>query len=251
MYKFKLESVCRYLISLLILLLSFNLCAQHAKNFTKAKQAARLIWNEHRETFYCQCPYDKHGVINFKKCHYQPKDARSTKRISWEHVVPVSWYGHQLACWRQPLCHSKKRKEYKGRNCCKKISPSFRKMEADLHNLVPAISEVNMARENFRFGEYRIQGDEKQKYYFNHCSIILDKSNRLVEPSDEVKGMAARITLYIADKYGVDLGDRQRTMLADWNNRFKVTTWEKQRNQKIADIQGDSNYYIEPQGIPG
>ena len=38
-----------------------------------------------------------------------------------------------------------------GRKACSK-DPIFNKMEADMHNLVPAIGELNADRSNFRYG---------------------------------------------------------------------------------------------------
>jgi deoxyribonuclease-1 len=70
----------------------------------------------------------------------------------------------------------------------------------------------------------------------------------LFEPPDSEKGMVARISLYMADKYGIDLGERQTRMLTDWNNRFPVSDWEKKWNNKVALITGEKNNYIEQRG---
>ncbi len=239
----------RSLISIFALLLIFSansLCATPA-NFEQAKKLARTVWNDHRETFYCGCAYDKHGVIDFNSCSYKSRDERHDRVISWEHVVPVSWYGRQLDCWNKPLCVSKKGKKFKGRKCCKKISPVFRRMEADLHNLVPVIREVNAKRENFRFAEMPLD-KSKEKYYFSGCPIIIDERYRLFEPPEDKKGMVARISLYMANEYGIDLGERQFILLTDWNNRYPVSPWEKKWNHKITTITGTSNYYIDPKG---
>jgi deoxyribonuclease-1 len=221
--------------------------ATSPNNFDEAKKVATVIWSEHRETFYCPCPYDKYGIIDFKRCGYVPEDRQRDKRISWEHVVPVSWYGAGLDCWKKPICKTKKGKKFKGRNCCRKISPTFRKMEADLHNLVPTIREVNSARENYQFQEFNFLKN-KEKFNFNECSIIIDERYRLFEPPDNEKGMIARISLYMADKYGIDLGERQYRMLTDWNNRFPVSDWERRWNEKVALIDGEHNSYIKQTG---
>jgi deoxyribonuclease-1 len=217
------------------------------RNFDEAKKVASVIWSEHRETFYCPCPFDKHGIIDFKRCGYTPNDMLKDKRISCEHVVPVSWYGAQLECWKKPICTTKKGQPYKGRNCCRKISPLFRQMEADLHNLVPTIREVNSARENYPFQEFYFEKN-REKFNFNQCPVIIDERYRLFEPPDKDKGMVARISLYMADKYGIDLGERQYRMLTDWNNRFPVSKWERRWNDKVALIDGEKNNYIEQRG---
>jgi deoxyribonuclease-1 len=214
------------------------------QNFEDAKKTAQFIWNEHRETFYCGCTYNKQGIINYNSCSYIPMNKRKAKRIGWEHVVPVSWYGRQLSCWTQQECITKKGKNLKGRKCCRKKSENFRKMEADLHNLVPVIREVNTARKNYRFFEYSKENNKKLKYYFNHCPIIIDAKNKCVEPRDEVKGMISRINFYMAEKYHIPMTQEEVQLMTDWNKRYPVSSWEKRWDQKVAAIQGDHNPYI-------
>ncbi len=232
-------------------LLLFSLCLAFlctacfgGSSFEETKKQALTIWREHPQTFYCGCAFDKYGQINFKTCDYEPQDYRKDKWISWEHVVPVSWYGKKLTCWKKPSCVSKRGKQYRGRKCCAAISESFRKMENDLHNLVPVIRQVNTKRENYRFAELDIERN-REKFYVNHCPIVIDARYRLVEPPEASKGMVARITLYIAQKYDIDLGDRQYRLLTDWNSRYPVTPWEIKWNRQVAAIQGDSNPFIE------
>ncbi|MGD9591182.1 MAG: endonuclease [Candidatus Berkiella sp.] len=228
----------------LILMLMSLPCYAGPKHFQEAKKQAFAIWSEHKQTFYCGCDYDKHGNINFKSCSYEPSDYRHDKRVSWEHVVPVSWFGKSLDCWNKPICKTKNGKIFKGRKCCSKRSELFRAMETDLHNLVPAIRDVNSHRENYRFSEFAIDHN-KERFFFNHCPIIIDERYGLVEPPDVSKGMVARISLYMAAKYGIDLGEWQHRLLTDWNHRYPVTAWEIKWNRKVCAIQGDSNYYID------
>ncbi len=202
-----------------------------------------MIWQEHRETFYCGCKYDKYGVINYKTCSYIPVDKRKDKKITWEHVVAASWYGKQFPCWKKPLCSDNNGKKYKGRSCCQKIEKKFQEMEADLHNLVPAIRTVNSARSNYHFGEFYPE-NKQHKFNVNHCPIIIDEHYQIVEPRDEVKGFVARVHLYMADKYGIRLSEREKKLFADWNKRFSPTAWERRWNQKVGAIQGDLNPYI-------
>lgn len=240
----------RYIRSVCIFIaISFSgiMWGHQPKDFDQAKKMARVIWNEHRETFYCGCAYDRYGVINFGSCSYTPKNKRKDKMIGWEHVVPVSWYGKKLGCWKEDICVNKKGKSYHGRNCCRKTDSRFRKMEADLHNLVPIIRDVNFARGNYHFAEFHLE-EKRDKFYFNQCNVIIDERYRLIEPRDEVKGMVARINLYMADKYGIDLGKKQRKLFTDWNSRYAPTKWEKRWNQKVALITGELNPYIQSEG---
>lgn len=68
------------------------------------------------------------------------KENLRAKRIEWEHVMPAHNFAHHLPCWKEG-----------GRKACKK-DKTFKTMEADMHNLVPEIGEVNADRSNFRYG---------------------------------------------------------------------------------------------------
>jgi deoxyribonuclease-1 len=205
--------------------------AHYAENFSEAKKVARLIWSEHRETFYCGCPYDRYGTIDYEQCSFRPSDKRASKRISWEHIMPVSWYGVSRSCWKSS-------KNQKPREACREKDPDFRKMEADLHNLVPAIREINTVRRNYGYGQ--LKGDSYQG-----CHFIINKPLKLVEPRDEVKGMTARIMLYMAEKYQIKLKPGQKQILMTWDHAFPPDAWEKRWHEKVSTLQGDRNPYID------
>lgn len=206
--------------------------ADYAENFTEAKKVARLIWAEHRETFYCGCKYDRQGNIDFNSCSFSPALGKkyAVKRVSWEHVLPVSWYGKQHACW-------KKNRRQSAREACRQQDPDFRRMEADLHNLVPAVREINMRRKHYAYGEL-------PKGSCMGCDFAVNDYLQMVEPRDEVKGMAARITLYMIQKYEISIKETQRQVLMQWNRRFPPNRWEKRWHEKVSMIQGDQNPYI-------
>lgn len=227
----------------LILLASHQVYSKQPHNFHEAKKAAKAIWQEHRETFYCGCKYSRKGIIDTKKCRYTPKDKRKAKSINWEHIVPVSWYGQTLSCWDDRSCYTTRRKKLKGRACCREKDMGFNLMEGDLHNIVPEIPEVNSARKNYAFGEFYLK-NKLPEHYFQQCQLIIDRRYRIVEPRDEVKGMVARIHLYMAQKYQISLSKEQEKILREWHERFPSSDWEKKWNRKVAQIQGDLNPYI-------
>lgn len=234
-------SAVRTTLFLLLLCVQGVLNAYYAQDFTEAKSIARVIWADHRETFYGGCRYDRQGVVDFKSCHYTPIDPRKSKRISWEHVVPVSWYGNQLSCWKDKPCRSQKGKPLPGRECCRKVNRDFRQMEADLHNLVPAIREINTQRRHYAYAELPYL--HKQKV--NGFHFYVDEQRQLVEPRKEAKGMAARITLYMSKKYDIKLPEDQRKLLKKWNGRYPPSAWEKRWHSQVSAIQGDINPYIQ------
>lgn len=227
---------------LLILWIIFgcvSLTHAEIENFQEAKKAAKLIWQDHKLTFYCGCQYDNQLVIDHASCHYRPLDARRAKRVEWEHVVPVSWFGYTRPCWRERICKTKKGKTYAGRQCCEKVDPEFRRMYYDLHNLVPAVGEINQARAHFRFIEGQINQPSAQG-----CEIQIDENRRTVIPKPALKGMIARIYLYMAHQYPLKLSKQQREQFIRWHRDYPPDAWEKEWNLRVKAVQGTDNHFI-------
>lgn len=228
-------------IDLLITHASPNPVANPPKNFSEAKLAAKIIYADHRSTFYCGCTFDEQGQIDLKSCGYQiQQDIKRANRLEWEHIVPISHIAFHLPCWQQKLCSKSNGKSYKGRECCRKSDAQFSIMEADLHNLVPEIGELNACRSDFRFGllPYIPLGQ------FGACCFKVDAEHRRVEPKPELRGMIARIYLYVADRYNMNLSDSQLQLLRAWNREWPPEAWEIERDRRIADIQGNHNPYV-------
>lgn len=226
---------------ILFLVLSTFCCAiqAQAQTYKEVRKQAQLIWKDHRITFYCGCSFDKQLRVNHSSCGYHPKDAMRAKRVEWEHIVPVSWFSRQRPCWREPLCQNNKGKAYKGRHCCEKIDLEFRKMYFDLHNLVPAIGEVNKARSNFRFVDLHLKTKN-----FQGCELHIDDKQRIVVPKDELKGMIARAHLYMAKQYKFKLSWSQRLQFKKWHKKYPPTDWEIEWNKRVKAIQGTDNTFI-------
>ena len=211
------------------------------RTFRETKQLARQIWQDHRQSFYCDCKYDRSQQVNFSSCHYHPQDLKRAKRIEWEHLVPVSWFARQRACWQQPLCTSTQGQIFSGRHCCEKIDAEFREMYVDLHNLVPAIGEVNKARANYRF----VDNDEMNiPVPFNGCELTIDEAGRKVLPRLAIRGMIARAHLYMNQKYAVFLSQKQYTLMSSWNRSYPPSPWEIEWNRRIKAIDGSDNPFI-------
>ncbi|RRJ82656.1 endonuclease [Aestuariirhabdus litorea] len=202
-----------------------------ADTFSAAKREAREIYADNPSSFYCNCRYQTQGkklVPDLASCGYQVrKQPRRAERIEWEHVVPAWTLGHQRQCWQEG-----------GRKGCRQ-DPVFNRMEADLHNLVPAIGEINGDRSNFRFS---LLGPSPQRY--GRCDFKVDFKARKVEPPEAVRGEIARISLYMHQKYGLSMSPAQRRLLEEWHRRYPVSDWERTRNQRVAARQGDSNPWV-------
>jgi len=112
-------------------------------------------------------------------------------------------------------------------------------MEADMHNLVPAIGEINGDRSNFKYA--MIEGEKR---LYGKVNMEIEFSKRKAEPKENIFGDIARTYFYMRDRYGLQISKSQEKMLIAWNNMDPVTTWEKKKNQIIKDLQGDENLYI-------
>jgi deoxyribonuclease I len=83
-----------------------------------------------------------------------PKNAKRGRVLEWEHVVPAAFFGQHRVCWKEghEECVKKDGTSYKGRACCGKVYTTFKPIEADLHNLTPAVGELNGDRSNLSRG---------------------------------------------------------------------------------------------------
>lgn len=122
----------------------------------------------------------------------------------------------------------------------------------DIHHLRPTDVQVNGLRGNLDFdnGGSAVTG----------CDGCLRTPNSW-EPPDEVKGDVARMLLYMAVRYepgdavDLELNDQVNngsspyhgkiSVLLEWHEEDPVSGWEQQRNEKIEDIQGNRNPFID------
>lgn len=204
---------------------------RRVKNYYQAKAYyLPVIWGENAKTFYCGCSMTEKW-INAKSCGYEAKnDSRRSKVREWEHIVPASRFGALIQ-----ECRGVKPR----RACLRKKSEIFNRMEADLHNLVPAVGSLNAARRNFSFGiipgEIRDYGD---------CDFEL--KNGIVEPRESVRGDIARAYLYMAKAYPgyVYLTAAEKIKFDAWNKLDPPSAEERSSNRKIEEIQGNGNPFI-------
>lgn len=218
--------------TLLVLIFTLNVANAAQPSFSKSKRILAEIYAEQPVSFYCGCDYKKQGkklVPDLDSCGYDPrKNAKRAKRIEWEHVMPAWAFGHQLQCWQDG-----------GRKNCRK-NPDFKQMEADMHNLVPAVGEVNGDRSNYRYG--MLEGERRA---YGACDVEIDFKARKAEPAPALRGDIARTYFYMADTYGVRLSKQQRRLFEAWAKQDPVDEWERTRNRLIERRQGNANPYVD------
>lgn len=140
----------------------------------------------------------------------------------------------------------------------------------DLHHLRPTASSVNSTRGNYTMGNVVGILPEYEAYEYGGKEVLwLNKGESMVEIADNVKGDVARIFLYVycrweqpnlfedvaeaslppmdPDDYEND-GKRvieNLDTLLYWMEIDPVDSWEMSRNDRIEDVQGNRNVFID------
>lgn len=218
------------------------------ETFDAAKILARdQVYFDRRITFYCSCYFSptgkSGGAIDRGDCGYVPRnDNARAQRLEWEHVVPASRIAGHRSCWKRghPLC-MKSGKPYKGRSCCEKtgVDDEARFAINDLHNLVPSVGEINGDRGNLPYGI--VEGEPRA---YGACDFEVGGSPKVAEPREEIRGNVARIWLYMAETWDFQLDDKELEMFERWGADDDVSLWERIRDERIGEIQGNRNSLI-------
>ena len=210
-------------------------------SYAQAKKYAFSVSYWHPFTFYCDCSFDKQGIL-FQGCLYKPRAGISERayRLEWEHIVPASLFGRKFKEWHQghELCVRPDGSRYFGRACVRKVSGQFRLMESDLYNLVPSIGEVNRIRGNLPFVER--SGNSPM----NVCNLSIGR--RTIVPPQRLKGFIARTYLYMNESYpefGL-LSPHETDRYYHWHQAFSPTDHEILRAREIARIQKNKNAFV-------
>lgn len=206
------------LVIALLVIVFLQSCHSQAGSIADYKEARKLFWQElypaGGATLYCG---KKFG-------------AGYNKNINIEHVFPMGWVTHAVQCGTRKQCRQR--------------SEQFNRIEADLHNLYPSQTSVNKARGSFRFGI--ISGEERR--FGQACDFEVSERQRHVEPAEAVRGDVARAMLYMEKTYashGLEIFNKQRKMLVDWHFDDPPSAQERARNDRIAQIQGNRNPFID------
>ncbi|MCF7364266.1 endonuclease [Vibrio sp. A1-b2] len=223
----------RFLLTAALLLVSHTSFADFPSSFSSAKNEALKIYKDHPTSFYCGCDISwqgKKGIPDLESCGYKVRKQQTrASRIEWEHVVPAWQFGHQRQCWQEG-----------GRKLCSNSDAVFRRMEADLHNLTPAIGEVNGDRSNFNFSQWN--GLDGVTY--GQCEMQVNFKGRKAMPPERARGAIARTYLYMSAEHGFKLSNSQTKLMQAWNKTYPVDEWECERERRIFKVQGNRNPFV-------
>ena len=188
-----------------------------------SKGTKDLGYSGARRELYSEIDRRPDGNLYYLYSGDGPKNEKEVTEISrkelanynCEHVVPQSWFSKRLP------------------------------MKADLHHLFTEEIQCNSTRSNYEFGEVGSAGEP-----VTSCGIV-DKSGGEFEPHAG-KGEVARATLYFVTRHPGYVGDGgNESKLADveqllkWHKEYPVSDYERHRNDKIEDVQGNRNPFID------
>ncbi len=183
------------------------------------------------QTFHCGCVFDKIKQVSPNICeggNNSTPEKKYSRTLEWVPMMPTHTFGSSLKCWTKNLCTRADGIKVKGAQCCSEVSPKYKKMESDMHNIFPAINRLSSIEEIFDFGgmwEYKFCPGEN--------------------PSLRIRGDIARAYLYMSYQYKINLPQNIEDSLRIWHLNDPPDDWEEQRNDKIEAIQGNRNPFID------
>ncbi|MFI8483309.1 endonuclease [Pseudomonas sp. NPDC078700] len=183
------------------------------KQTADLKDAEQLVWESlyagGGSTLYCGQPFSQQSGLYTVSQIYNGKQLKRALRCSTD-------------------------------NQCAVVNPRYPYMKADLHNLYPALTRAELVRRNAQFGDL----DDSAANKLADIGCQMQATFQLVEPRDDAKGNIARAIFYMASEYDLPIiGSVQ--MYKQWNQIDPPDTAEKARNDKIAELQGIRNQFID------
>ena len=100
---------------------------------------------------------------------------------------------------------------------------------------------LNAERSDRPYGE--VEGEPREH---GGCDFEIDRRHPhgAVEPPLGVRGDVARAWLYMADEYALALTDPERATMLAWHGSDPPDAWERERDARIASIQGNHNPWV-------
>jgi endonuclease I len=144
------------------------------------------------------------------------EDGRWPNDVNCEHVWPRSWMGN-------------------------KSDFDFSLKESDMHNLFPEFADVNRLRGNLPFAE--LSRNENEAVYPSMMGKA-SSGKQAFMPRAEVRGDVARVLFYFSMRWKLPIYQEQEAILKKWAKADPVSEREIQRNQLIAQLQGNVNPFI-------
>ncbi len=146
-------------------------------------------------------------------------------KVLIEHIYPTNWIFKHLDCSSRMECRSAKQNR-------------FQQMETDLHNMYPVWWEIKNTNKDTRYGD--ISGED---WRYDDCDY--ERKLGVTEPRPIARGNIARVIFYMYSEYGVPIDKEMFETLKQWNRDDPPSTQEAQRNDRIEQIQGKRNPFVD------
>ncbi len=203
------------------------------------KELKKIYWqNGQNKTLHCGCLFDRIQQLAPQVCAHGTKGqtpVTERKILDWVHAVPVTTFAKPLKCWDEALCQGGRLEGENGSRCCNVLSQKFKKREADMHNLFPAIApdDKEEIEPSLLFG-----GVEEYKY----CS---EPNKPVLNPRPGALGDIARAYFYMSRLYKFAIAQDLEDRLRNWHLEDPPDAWEEERNTLIEIVQGNRNPFID------
>ena len=183
-----------------------------------------------RHTFHCSCVFDKLKQVYPGLCSDgKVSEKVKPQKLTWVSLMSPNVFAKSLKCWNKNQCVRSDRKNVNGSQCCSEVSPKFKKMESDMHNIFPMIEKPDIPVETSNFSGL---------WEYKYCT----KEGTLRK---EIRGEASRAYLYMSFQYKIPLEESLEDSLRTWHFEDPPDEWEEKRNDLIEIVQGNRNPFID------
>lgn len=116
--------------------------------------------------------------------------------------------------------------------------------KCDMHHLFPTDNKMNSIRGNLKFGEVD-NPREVLKCPIAKIGRSSKSQNEIFEPPTKHKGNVARALFYFSIRYKLHIDPSEEAFLKKWNREDPVDSFESERNDRIEQIQGNRNPFVD------
>jgi len=113
----------------------------------------------------------------------------------------------------------------------------FGEKRSDLFHLYPSEMKINGARGNMPFRDCKDSSSSQTARVSAFCDGGF-------QPPAVYRGMIARGMFYMSVTYNMNIDTKEEAVLRKWNKEFPVTAAERERDNRINNLQGNHNPFI-------
>lgn len=117
--------------------------------------------------------------------------------------------------------------------------------KSDLHHLFPSDMNANSIRGNNPFGETMSHDTVCGNAFIGEAAPLQTRGAQYFEPPHEFKGNVARALFYFSIRFKLAIDPIQEKYFRHWNEIDPVDYEEMERNDKVEEIQGNRNPFID------